>query len=98
MFWLTRLGIPALMALIAFGFGSSFITTYQFNAQEVIRLQKEVDLNTGRNDSYRRMIDRRDAAIEASQCKDKIQYWVKHPDEIPKPFNPFNQLDPQNLK
>lgn len=66
--------------------------------QELDRVNHELALQRGRDESYKRMIDRRDAAIGASKCKDQITHWVRNPDEIPQPFDPFNQLVPPNLR
>lgn len=63
---------------------------------ELSGTQRQLDLIKSRDESYKRMIARRDAAIDASTCKQKIRWWVSHPDDIPVPFDPFNQLKPQN--
>lgn len=36
-------------------------------------------------------IERRDRAIEASKCKETINDWIRHPEKLPEPFDPFNQ-------
>lgn len=55
-------------------------------------VQRQMDLVMARERSHIRMIERRDAAINASTCKTQINRWIKNPDEVPQPFNPFNQL------
>lgn len=57
-------------------------------------LKVELRKLEARSLSDKRMIARRDEAIAQSQCKDQIQRWVRHPDEIPKKFDPHNQWNP----
>lgn len=65
---------------------------------ELAQLKHDSELIQARADAYQRGNERRDAAIAASTCSQQIEYWVHNPDEIPKPFDPFNQLNPSNLK
>jgi hypothetical protein len=74
-------------------------------ASKLSEVQKDYDalaqklrLLEAREAGHLRQIERRDAAINASTCKQKITYWVSHPDDIPQPFDPFNQLVPPNLR
>jgi hypothetical protein len=87
-------------AIVAFfgSFGWSFVTKYQQMSGQIVQLQHDIELRDGREASFRRMLDRRDAAIGASKCNEQIQDWVKNPDKIPKAFNPFNQLDSMGQK
>ncbi len=90
-------GIPRLVGLLslgavaffAWGTVQSVIDRYSEMGGKIATLERNNKLLTSRLDSYNLRISRRDEAIAASQCKDKIQYWLRHPDEIPKPFNPF---------
>lgn len=61
-------------------------------SKQLTEAQHELALRDARETSMQRMLDRRDAAIGASKCTDQIKYWLTHPDEIPKPFQPFCQL------
>lgn len=36
-------------------------------------------------------IDRRDRAISASKCKAQIEDWIRHPEKVPDPFDPFTK-------
>ncbi|MBY0560026.1 hypothetical protein [Hyphomicrobium sp.] len=65
---------------------------------ELAEAKHKLNLTDYREASFRRMTDRRDRAIAASQCAKQIQYWVRHPDEIPKKFAPFKQLEPENTR
>lgn len=55
-------------------------------------LRRDLALRDSREASLRRLIQRRDDAIEASKCKTQIKKWLKNPDLIPKKFCPFGQL------
>lgn len=59
---------------------------------ELAQLKHDSELIQSRADAYQRGNERRDAAIAASTCSQQIEYWVSHPDDIPKPFDPFSQL------
>jgi hypothetical protein len=76
----------------------TYIHDYRNLAEENVRLKYELTKYDGRLTSYSRMIARRDAAISASQCKAKIEYWVRNPESIPVPFDPFktSPLAPPN--
>ncbi len=90
--------IPVAILVFLGGFGWNFVTSIKDQAATITQLQHQVDLDKGTLDSYKRMVDRRDAAIKASKCSVQIAAWVKNPDSIPVPFNPFNQLDPANTR
>jgi hypothetical protein len=60
---------------------------------QVASLTQEKDLYLARANAYMGMKQRRDAAIEASDCKVDIRAMIKDPDKIPKPWNPHGQLD-----
>lgn len=68
------------------------IRNYSAMSATIERLEHDKALLESRLTSYNLRIERRDAAIDASRCKEQIKRWVTHPDETPKPFNPFNQL------
>lgn len=80
------------IAIFLFGAGYSLVSSNRDQATQIANYEHDVALKDARLVSYKRMIDRRDAAIAASTCKAKITYWVSHPDDLPKPFDPFNQL------
>lgn len=94
------IGIPRLIGLLGIGAVAFFvwgnvqsvIDRYTDMSGKIATLERNNKLLTSRLDSYNLRISRRDEAIAASQCKEKIQYWLRHPDEIPKPFDPFGQL------
>jgi len=82
------------MALVGVGtFAWSYVDTYQRNLVELTQCRHSAMLFKQREESYKLRIERRDDAINASQCKATINHWVRNPDEIPQPFNPFNQLN-----
>lgn len=76
----------------AYGWGSQIISNYTEMPRRIERLERDKALITSRVASYKTLLARRDAAITASACKAQIERWVKNPDEIPTPFDPFNQL------
>lgn len=98
MSWLTMgprligLAVLALTVFFAWTNVQSVITRYTNMSGEIATLRREKNLLSSRLVSYNLRIARRDEAIAASKCADTIKRWVSHPDEIPKPFNPFDQL------
>lgn len=72
--------------------GWSLVTNLRDQQDVIAELRRKADLTDSREASYVRRIERRDAAIAASACKAQIERWVRNPDEVPQPFNPFNQL------
>ena len=80
------------VALFCIGAGYTLVTDYRDMNTQLVAAKAEVAKRDGRLASYERMVARRDAAIDASKCKPQIREWVKNPDNIPVPFNPFNQL------
>lgn len=82
-----------LVALFAYGWGSQVINSYSSFAANNALLQRQLTLQQSREKSLRTLLERRNQAIAASKCKDQIERWVKDPDSIPKPFDPFNQLN-----
>lgn len=80
--------VAAIMVFIG-GVGVTLVTGYGDQREAITKLRHEATLSDHRVASYKRMIDRRDAAIEASACKARIQYWLKNPSDIPQPFKPF---------
>lgn len=67
-------------------------------SNDLAQSRHEQNLLRARAEALQRGNDRRDAAIKASKCAKEIQYWVRHPDDIPKPYDPFNQLGPPGLR
>jgi hypothetical protein len=98
--WLSLLkfGVPTLITLFVASFGYSLVTNYNGLVSREWALTHDLQIAQGKLDSYKRMVDRRDAAVKASKCKTQITYWITHPDEIPKEFRPFDQLTPPNLR
>jgi len=90
---LLKWGAPLALLFFAYTFGTSYVTQFSQLSSQVANLKRDLALRDGREASFRRMIDRRDAAIDASKCKVEIRKWVNNPDTIPRAFNPFNQLD-----
>lgn len=78
--------------LLLWSWGSAWLGDYRELVEQLAAVRREKSLDDGRIASYRRMIDRRDAAIDASRCKAQIKEWVSHPENLPVPFDPFNQL------
>lgn len=90
------MGITALFhagvaaVVLFFGFmGKTFVTDYRDMSAKIERLEHAAKLTDGKLASYQRMIARRDAAIDASNCKAQIDYWVRNPDDVPGKFEPF---------
>lgn len=83
--------IPLLLFLAAYGFGSQFVTDYRNMSSEITTLKREAELFKSRENGYIMRIERRDQAIEKSECKEKIQFWIKNPQylpsAIPQPFS-----------
>lgn len=96
--WFRLGGLVVIAGLVYFAYANvqSVITRYTNMSGEITALTKENKLLKSRLDSYNLRISRRDDAINASKCKDQINKWVRHPDDIPQPFNPFNQLNSGN--
>ena len=83
--------IAGLVMLFVGGAGYALVTNVRDQATTIAEMQRAKDLSEGRLASFRRMVDRRDAAISASQCKAQIEFWIKNPDDVPKPFKPFGR-------
>lgn len=88
---LLRLGVPVLLALAAYGFGSTYVTRYE----EAVRANEKKDaiirVLEARELSYKRRIDTRDEAIAASKCAKQIQGWVMKPSTLPSSIpSPFH--------
>ena len=79
-------------ALLIASTGATWVHDYRGLVEKVGALEHAKKLDDGRLASYKRMIDRRDAAIDASKCKPQLKEWVAHPENIPQPFDPFHQL------
>ena len=75
------------------GVANNWISEFGMAHQNLAMCKRDKALIESRVESLRVLKDRRDEAIAASRCKSQIQHWIKNPDEITKPFNPFNQLD-----
>lgn len=88
---LIAFGVMALAAWFAYGWGLQVIDNYTEMPKKIERLERDKALIESRVKSYQTLMARRDAAIAASKCKDTIQHWVKNPDEIPTPFDPFKR-------
>lgn len=89
-----RLGLTAALLIglwFAYGWGSQIITNYGAMQAKITKLERDNTLIESRVASYKTLMARRDAAIEASSCKDSIQRMIKNPDTIPTPWDPFNQ-------
>lgn len=89
---LVGIGAAALAIWFAYGWGSQIIENYTEMPKKIERLERDNALIESRVQSYKTLMARRDAAIEASKCKDTIQGWIKNPDTMPTKFDPFNQL------
>lgn len=89
---LTALGLSAIALYFAYGWGKQVIDNYSGMAAKIATLERDKRNIESRVASYQTLLARRDAAIAASKCKVQIETWVKNPDTIPTPFDPFNQL------
>lgn len=90
---LIGLASGAIALWFAYGWGSEIISNYTGMAKKIERLERDKRLITSRIASYKTLLARRDAAIEASKCRAQLKHWLKNPDEIPTKFDPFNQLN-----
>lgn len=88
LFWI-KWGFVALLFVAVATFAWSMMDSYRDAIAENVKLKADIVKFDGRLASYKRMWERRQAAIDASQCKDQINRWVRNPDSIPKKFEPF---------
>lgn len=92
-----QLQLFALAVLVVLGGVAYFVVSgmsYDIGqkATQISELKRTVDKLEARALAEAGRIDRRDKAIAQSKCADTIQDWIKHPEKIPEPFDPFNQL------
>lgn len=88
--FLLRFGIPILLVLAAYGFGSSYVTEYKEAIQTVERQAAIIRTLEARELSYKTRIDTRDRAIANSKCAKQIQGWIMKPSTLPSPIpKPF---------
>jgi hypothetical protein len=80
------LGLGVIYASTA---GYQVVQNYTQLSGQIAELKDEKRLWEGRENAHRRMIERRDAAIEASKCSVVIKEWIRKPDSIPEKFEPF---------
>ena len=83
------------VGLFVAGGGWSIVSNYTGMSGKIATLQHDKDLLDARLASYQRMLDRRNAAINASKCSPEINDWVRNPDKLPKPFRPFEPDAPR---
>jgi hypothetical protein len=89
--WLLKLGVPVLLALAAYGYGSTFVTDYKENIRTIERQAGIIKTLEARELSYKSRIDIRDQAIANSRCAKQIQGWVMKPSTLPSPIpKPFS--------
>lgn len=79
----------AAVAFLVYSWGAQIITNYGQMAAQIERLQRDNTLILSRVDSYKTLLERRDAAIAASRCAEAIRAMIKNPDTIPRPSTPF---------
>jgi hypothetical protein len=98
MFGLGSIFYGGISAVILFAVTLAYSIPAKINSlsTDLADSRHQQNLLRARAEALQRGNDRRDAAIKASKCAKEIQYWVRHPDEIPKPYNPFNQLGPRS--
>lgn len=94
---LLKFGIPLIAGWIIYDFGSSWVRSYQSAHDAAAQCKNERRLRDARELSYKRMLERRDEAIAASKCSAQIKKWISNPDQIPKKFDPHNQLKPAGI-
>lgn len=97
-FYLIVTAVAAVVGFLGWTAIKAFPESYTEMARKTQRLEHQLKLKEAEIISKNRMVARRDAAIKASACKAQIEYWVRHPDNIPKAFNPFDQLTAPNLR
>jgi hypothetical protein len=86
---LSALAAVGIVLYFVYGWGMTIIQNYSDMAMKIERLERDKNLIESRVASYQTLLARRDAAIEASKCKEQIQRWIKNPDTIPGFRNPF---------
>lgn len=84
-----------LIGLFVAGGGWSIVSNYTGMSGTIAELKRDKDLLDARLAAYQRMLDRRNAAINASKCAPEINDWVRNPDKLPRPFKPFEQDAPR---
>lgn len=80
-----------LVGLFVISSGWNIVNTYSTTVSEKVRLERELARANGTLESYRRMVVRRDDAINQSKCKAQITAWIKDPSTLPAPFKPFGE-------
>lgn len=79
-------------AWFIYGWGLEVISNYTEMPKQIEKLTRDKELIESRVASYKALLARRDAAIEASKCAPQIKAWIKDPEAIPgfkkDPFNP----------
>lgn len=87
--------LTPICCLLAFWlYTSGMRSDYKDMSYQIAGFQQQKRVLDARVNSYQRMIERRNEAIDASQCKDQIRKWIHNPDLIPKKFDPHNQFTP----
>lgn len=86
---LLGLGVGAIALWFVYGWGSQIIENYTEMPKKIERLERDKALIESRVESYKTLLARRDAAINASRCREQIKKWVKDPDSIPNTSDPF---------
>jgi hypothetical protein len=74
---------------LVYSWGHEIINNYSAMSAEIATLKRDKALITSRIDSYKTLLERRDAAIAASKCATSIQNMIKNPDTIPRKQDPF---------
>lgn len=87
----TGVAVAALFAgYLVYSWGHEIISNYSAMSAEIATLKRDKALISSRIDSYKTLLERRDAAISASRCAEAIQHMIKNPDTIPRKQDPFN--------
>lgn len=88
---LVKFGLPILIIIAAYGFGSTAVTEYRDSIRRVKDLERQLSLVESRSKACSNRIDIRDQAIANSKCAKQIQQWVRDPSKLPSPIpKPFS--------
>jgi hypothetical protein len=83
------------VGLFVISTGYGLVSNLRDLSAKATQQEKTISLMEGRLESYKRMVDRRDDAINNSKCAEQIKDWVRNPDKLPPPFRPFDPTGKQ---
>lgn len=86
-----------LAVLVVLGTTAYFVVTgmagqLATQGKRISELERLVDQKDAKLLAEAGRIERRDRAISLSKCADTINDWIRHPEKLPEPFDPFRQF------